>query len=77
MLKFENLTIDVAQYRWLGRKQWSPLLHDISLDIQPGEMVALIGGSGGRVKVYYCKVHWDYYPKICVAKGPLSSMVSH
>ncbi|HEQ1858080.1 TPA: ATP-binding cassette domain-containing protein [Providencia alcalifaciens] len=46
MLKFENLTIDVAQYRWLGKKQWSPLLQDISLDIQPGEMVALIGGSG-------------------------------
>lgn len=46
MLTFDNLTIDVAQFRWLGKKSWSPLLQDISLDIQLGEMVALVGGSG-------------------------------
>lgn len=46
MLKFDSLSIDVAQFRWLGKKRWSPLLQDISLDVQAGEMVALVGGSG-------------------------------
>lgn len=46
MLKFEQFSIDVAHYRWLGRKTWHPLLSDISLDVKPGELVALVGGSG-------------------------------
>ncbi|TQI81087.1 peptide/nickel transport system ATP-binding protein [Serratia fonticola] len=46
MLKFEQFSIEVAHYRWLGRKTWHPLLSDISLEVQPGELVALVGGSG-------------------------------
>lgn len=46
MLSFDHLTVDVAQFRWLGKKRWQPLLNDISLDVRPGEMVALVGGSG-------------------------------
>lgn len=46
MLRFDQFAIDVAHYRWLGRKTWHPLLSHISLDVNPGELVALVGGSG-------------------------------
>ncbi|ATM99433.1 MULTISPECIES: ATP-binding cassette domain-containing protein [Proteus] len=46
MLSFEQLSIDIAQFRWLGKRNWQPLLKSISLDIKPGKMLALVGGSG-------------------------------
>ncbi len=60
MLSLDNLTVDVAQFRWLGRKRWAPLLHGISLDIRPGEMVALVGGSG-KARACYYRVFWGYF----------------
>lgn len=46
MLAFKNVAIDIAQFNWLGSRSWSPLLVDINLDIHPGELIALVGGSG-------------------------------
>lgn len=46
MLRFDSVTVDVAQFGWFSRKSWSPLLNNISLDVLPGEMIALVGGSG-------------------------------
>lgn len=45
MLRFDQFAIDVAHYRWLGRKTWHPLLSHIS-GCESGELVALVGGSG-------------------------------
>ncbi|MBS5839327.1 MULTISPECIES: ATP-binding cassette domain-containing protein [Pseudomonas] len=46
MLTFNRLAIDIAHYRWLGHTTWQPLLSNITLDVRPGELVALVGSSG-------------------------------
>ena len=46
MLKFDQFAIDIAHYHWLGHKTWHPLLSHISLEVHPGELVALVGSSG-------------------------------
>ena len=46
MLSLQQVTLEVARYRWFGAKRWSPLLEDISFELAPGELVALVGGSG-------------------------------
>jgi ABC-type glutathione transport system ATPase component len=46
MLSLRQVSLEVARYRWYGARNWSSLLQDISFDVAPGQMVALVGGSG-------------------------------
>lgn len=46
MLSLQGINIEAARYQWYGGKTWHPILNNISLDLMPGEIVALVGGSG-------------------------------
>ncbi len=54
MLSFDQVTLEAAHYSWLGRRSWRPLLTDISLQLAPGEIVALVGGAA-RARACCCK----------------------
>lgn len=42
MLSLQQVTLEVARYRWFGAKRWSPLLEDISFELARG-----VGGVSG------------------------------
>lgn len=46
MLNFKYVSVENVQYNWFGRRQLSPILSDINLTLQCGEIIALVGGSG-------------------------------
>lgn len=70
MLKFDRLAIDVAQFSWLRKKRWQPLLTDISLAVQPVSWWRW-SAAAGKAKVCFCRVRWDCCRIICAA-GVLS-----
>ena len=52
------------------RENWSSLLQDISFDVAPGQMVALVG-EVGKVKACCCNVCSISYQTICVSTALL------
>ncbi|NDO83858.1 peptide ABC transporter ATP-binding protein [Citrobacter sp. NCU1] len=71
MLSLRQVTLEAARYRWYGAKAWSLLLQDISFDIAPGEIVALVGGSGeGKSLLLQCLL--DLLPENLRFRGDIS-----
>ncbi|WP_347253606.1 ATP-binding cassette domain-containing protein [Leminorella grimontii] len=46
MLELKNITLLQGKHRWLRKTTFEPMLSDINLTLQRGELVALVGGSG-------------------------------
>ncbi|WON76271.1 ATP-binding cassette domain-containing protein [Serratia sp. UGAL515B_01] len=46
MLNFRHVSVENVYYNWFGHKQLSPILSDINLSLERGEITALVGGSG-------------------------------
>lgn len=73
MLSLRQVTLESARYRWYGARRWSPLLQNVSFDIAPGEMVALVGGSGeGKSLLLQCLL--DLLPENLRFRGKLHLM---
>lgn len=71
MLSLRQVTLESARYRWYGARRWSPLLQNVSFDIAPGEMVALVGGSGeGKSLLLQCLL--DLLPENLRFRGEIT-----
>lgn len=46
MLQLKNVELSCAKERWFRSPLWTPILHNINLKVQSGELVALVGSSG-------------------------------
>lgn len=46
LLSLRNVSFSYGSRAWLGRARAKPLLHDINLEIFPGEVVGIVGESG-------------------------------
>ena len=46
MLEVQDMRLSFSRYRTLLRREWLPVLNGVSVSVQRGELVSLIGASG-------------------------------
>lgn len=68
ILSVDDLVVSFSMYKGLFKKENLEVVHSLSLDINEGEIVAVVGSSGSG-KSLLAHAVWDYFQRMPLLVG--------